>query len=98
MDEVINLHDLYQAYSSCLKRKRHTVNAQRYEMQLLDDLYHLLSSLQSGRYALSRSICLMVEKPKARKIHAAHYTDHVFHHWLVPRLDIINDFLRSSPC
>jgi len=89
MDEVITLQGLYQAYTDCRKRKRHTVNAQRYEMQLLDRLYHLLESLHSGVYVPSRSLCFMVEKPKAREIHAAHFTDRVLHHWLVPRLEAL---------
>jgi retron-type reverse transcriptase len=29
----------------------------------------------------------MVDKPKAREIHAAHYRDRVVHHWLVPILE-----------
>jgi hypothetical protein len=31
----------------------------------------------------------MVDKPKAREIHAAHYSDRVVHHWLVPGLEAL---------
>lgn len=86
---VINFQDLYQAYRVCRRRKRKTANTQRYEMQLLDNLFDTLAELQGRSYQPQRSLCFVAKQPKAREIHAADFSDRVIHHWLVPRLEAI---------
>ncbi|MDO8947224.1 MAG: RNA-directed DNA polymerase [Desulfocapsaceae bacterium] len=78
---------LYKAWRSCRRRKRATSQAQLYEAYLLDNLIGTVQALRSGQWRPRRPVCFMVDKPKAREIHAAHYSDRVVHHWLVPRLE-----------
>ena len=86
-NNVITFKGLYEAYCGCRRRKRRTQNAQRYEMRLLDNLYETLSALQNRSYSPHRSIRFVAQRPKAREIHAADFSDRVVHHWLVPRLE-----------
>ncbi len=83
---VFTFRNVYQAYLSCRKRKRGSRDAQRYEVQLLDNLFDTLFRLQSNTYVPATPICFVAQQPKAREIHAAAFTDRVVHHWLVPRL------------
>ena len=84
---TIKFKELYKAYRDCRRRKRKTVNAQRYEMHLLDNLFETQASLNTRRYQPARCIRFIATKPKAREIHAADFSDRVVHHWLVPRLE-----------
>jgi hypothetical protein len=89
MNKVIDLQSLYAAYCQCRRHKRRTVNAQHYEVALLDNLFNTLEALQKRSYSPARSMCFVAQKPKAREIHAAHFSDRVVHHWLVPRLEVL---------
>ncbi len=81
MTKVIDLQGLYTAYCQCRRHKRRTVNAQHYEVALLDNLFNTLEALQNRSYSPSRSMRFVAQKPKAREIHAAHFRDRVVHHW-----------------
>jgi hypothetical protein len=83
----VDYFSLYNAWRSCRRRKRATPQAQFYEAYLLDNLIETVHALRSGHWHPCRPVCFMVDKPKAREIHAAHYRDRVVHHWLVPRLE-----------
>jgi len=85
----IQFKELYKAYRDCRRRKRKTVNAQRYEMHLLDNLFETQASLNARRYQPARCIRFIATKPKAREIHAADFSDRVVHHWLTPRLETL---------
>jgi hypothetical protein len=87
MNEFIDLQGLYQAYRQCRRHKGATANAQRYDIRLLDNLFETLEALRARTFSPSRSIRFVVQKPKAREIHAADFRDRVVHHWLVPRLE-----------
>ncbi|MDP2100563.1 MAG: RNA-directed DNA polymerase [Methylobacter sp.] len=89
MNEVISFRGLYLAYLACRRRKRRTANAQRYELRLLDQLYDTLTALQSRSYLPSPCIRFVAQRPKAREIHAADFSDRVVHHWLVPQLEAL---------
>jgi RNA-directed DNA polymerase len=80
---------VWQAYQACRRRKRGTANAQRYEMQLLDQLVGTTEMLQQHVYLPSRSITFVAQQPKAREIHAADFSDRVVHHLLVPWLEAL---------
>jgi RNA-directed DNA polymerase len=84
---VVDYFSLYNAWRSCRRRKRATPQAQFYEAYLLDNLIETVHALRSGHWHPCRPVCFMVDKPKAREIHAAHYRDRVVHHWLAPRLE-----------
>ncbi|MCK5718923.1 MAG: hypothetical protein KAH84_03115 [Thiomargarita sp.] len=85
-ESVFNFRDLYQAWLDCRKNKRITRDAQRYEIQALDNLFNTLFRLRQHTYVPTTSICFIAKKPKMREIHAAAFQDRVVHHWLVPRL------------
>lgn len=87
MQQIITFQGLYKSYRDCRRHKRHTANAQRYDVALLDNLFESLTSLQNRSYSPSRSIRFISRKPKTREIHAADFSDRVIHHWLVPRLE-----------
>ncbi|MFZ2727859.1 MAG: RNA-directed DNA polymerase [Methylococcaceae bacterium] len=82
-----NLKELYTAYYQCRRHKRRTLNAQHYELDLLNNLYTTLQALQQRTYCPKRAIRFVAQKPKAREIHAADFSDRVVHHYLVPQLE-----------
>ncbi|MFZ5766253.1 MAG: reverse transcriptase domain-containing protein [Thermodesulfobacteriota bacterium] len=89
---------LHAAYLACRKRKRGTVNALRFEVDVLENLRSLGEELASGSYRPSRSVCFVTTAPKLREIFAADFRDRVVHHLLVPRLEAIFEpkFIHDS--
>ncbi len=57
-----------------------------YEARCLDQLIETRDALNDRTWRPSRTIAFVVDKPKAREIHAADFKDRVVHHWLAPRL------------
>ncbi|MBQ1782162.1 MAG: hypothetical protein II007_00755, partial [Gammaproteobacteria bacterium] len=88
-DDLFLFANLWQAYEACRRRKAHTSAAQRYELNLLDELDQMLLALRQGRFHPSPSICFIAAAPKAREIHAAAFADRVVHHLLVPKLEAL---------
>jgi len=80
---------LYMAWLSCRRRKRKTPQAQRFEISLLDNLMALMQSLRERTWQPSPPVCFVVAQPKGREVHAAHFSDRVIHHYLVPQLDAL---------
>lgn len=80
---------LDQAYRSCRKRKRGTINALKFEQNLLDQLCDLEGELENRSYRPGRSICFLTGSPKLREVFAADFRDRVVHHLLVPHLERI---------
>ncbi|QEP44932.1 RNA-directed DNA polymerase [Ectothiorhodospiraceae bacterium BW-2] len=85
--ELFSLQAFWQAYENCRRRKRGSRDAQRYDMQLFDNLLATQQQCQQWQYTPSTSYCFVVKKPKAREIHAAAFADRVVHHLLVPQLE-----------
>lgn len=86
---IFSFRSLYDAYIMCRRRKRNTINALRFDVELLENLYSLKCSLNNGTYNPSRSVCFVTHKPKLREIFAADFKDRVVHHLLVPLLEKI---------
>lgn len=86
---LVDYFSLYKAWQKCRRRKRATPQAQFYEAYLLDNLIETVQALRSNHWRPRRPVCFMVDKPKAREIHVAHYSDRVVHHWLVPGLEAL---------
>ena len=80
---------LYRAYLACRRRKRGTLDALGFEVDLLENLVALGESLGSGAYAPGPSRCFVVSAPKLREVFAAQFADRVVHHLLVPRLEAV---------
>jgi RNA-directed DNA polymerase len=78
---------VHAAYRKCRRRKRGTVNAQRFEADLENQIFSLSESLRAGTYRPGRSVVFLVEKPKRREIFAADFRDRVVHHLLVGHLE-----------
>lgn len=73
----------------CRKRKRNTMNALHYEVNLIENLCNLETSLNQGTYKPKRSVCFLTTSPKLREVFAADFSDRVVHHIVVPILEQI---------
>ena len=79
--------NIFKAYIDCRKRKRSTVNAQKFERNLCENIVSLTKSLQSGKYEPGKSICFVVRNPKPREVFAADFKDRIVHHLVVRFLE-----------
>jgi len=95
---IFTFDKLYRAYKDCLKHKKNTANALRFEMKREKELYQLLSDLQSGQYEISRHICFVIKEPSPREIFAADFRDRIVHHLLYNEIQRIfeSDFIENS--
>lgn len=88
-DDRLTPEGLYHAYVQCRRGKRHKADTQCYEMQLMDNLYAAHDAITAQAYTPALAMRFLAQKPKAREIYAAHFSDRVIHHWLVPRLEVL---------
>jgi hypothetical protein len=63
---LLSFQSVYRAYLDCRRRKRGTMNALRFEYDLLGNLFTLAQDLQNGTYRPSRSVCFVTVTPKLR--------------------------------
>ncbi|MDA3896746.1 MAG: reverse transcriptase domain-containing protein [Desulfobacteraceae bacterium] len=84
---LLSFRSVYEAYLDCRRRKRGTVNALRFEFDLLNRLTALALDLQKGTYQPSRSVCFIVRSPKFREIFASDFRDRIVHHLVVRELE-----------
>ena len=77
---TLSLEAVFDAYFSCRKHKRNTVNQLRFEADLEANLVALYRDLVEGRYRIGRSIAFVIRHPKIREIWAADFRDRVVHH------------------
>jgi len=78
--ELFSFVSVYRAYLDCRKRKRGTINALRFEYDLLENLTQLALKIQQGTYRPSTSVCFITTRPKMREIFAADFRDRIVHH------------------
>ncbi|MBW2709450.1 MAG: hypothetical protein JRD04_09265 [Deltaproteobacteria bacterium] len=95
---LLSFRAIYDAYLDCRRRKRGTINALRFEANLLENLFNLALDLQRGKYRPSRSVCFVTRSPKLREIFAADFRDRIVHHLVVRELEKIWDprFIHDS--
>ena len=86
---VFSYENLLKRYYECIRRKRHTINALKFELNFENELLKLQRELQSHTYKPGKSICFVVTKPKPREIFAADFRDRIVHHILVGYLEPI---------
>lgn len=79
---------IYKAYKKCLKHKKHTKNALKFEQDLVQNICSLEDELKMQTYKIGRSICFLASSPKLREIFAADFRDRVVHHLLVDQLEL----------
>ncbi|MBQ8459820.1 RNA-directed DNA polymerase [bacterium] len=78
--EDFTFKDLMKAYLDCRKRKRNTLSALQFEIQLEKNLLILYRELKNGTYKIGKSICFVVTSPKPREVWAANFRDRIVHH------------------
>ena len=86
---LLSFKSVHDAYMDCRRRKRGTINALRFEANLLENLFDLALELQNGSYRPARSVCFVTTRPKLREIFAADFRDRIVHHLLVRELEKI---------
>ena len=86
---MFTFKEIYQAYLKCRKRKRNTINALKFEYDLIDNICNLETSLNNKTYTPKRSVCFLTTSPKLREVFAADFSDRVIHHLIVPILEQI---------
>ncbi len=74
------IEDLFEAYYSCRKHKRNTINALKFEINLEQNMMNLYHDLKNNNYEISKSICFISFHPKIREIWAADFRDRIVHH------------------
>jgi RNA-directed DNA polymerase len=85
--ELFSFAAVEASYRECRRRKRGTVNALRFEVDLERNLSELARDLQSGSYTPRRSVCFLATRPKLREVIACDFRDRVVHHLLVKLLE-----------
>lgn len=90
---IFTIKNIYKAYNDCLKHKKNTTNALKFELNREKNLHSLLKDLQNRTYKISRHICFVVTVPTAREIFAADFRDRIIHHVLYNE---IRDLFESN--
>jgi len=84
---IFTFKKIYQAYLDCRKRKRKTISALKFELNLERNLFQLQKELETKKYRPGRSICFIVTGPSPREIFAASFRDRVIHHVLINEIE-----------
>ena len=69
----VTLAELLEAYYSCRRNKRNTMNALSFEVDYESELMALRDEINSGCYVPGRSVAFVVDKPVKREIFAADF-------------------------
>jgi RNA-directed DNA polymerase len=88
-EHEFTFEELHEAYISCKKNKRNTINALKFEIDLESNLQMLVDSLNNKTYKPTRSVCFSITDPKPREVFAADFKDRVVHHVLYNHLNPI---------
>ncbi len=83
----VTLAELLEAYYSCRRNKRYTMNALSFEVDYESELMALRDEINSGCYVPGRSVAFVVDKPVKREIFAADFRDRVVHHLIINKLN-----------
>lgn len=76
------LQELWDAYDTARKGKRHTVDEHRFELNDMEDIINLRDSIVRRYYKPSRGVAFIIRDPVTREIVAAPFRDRVIHHFL----------------
>lgn len=86
---MFSFEEIYKAYLECRKSKRNSVNAIKFEVHLLDNLWEIYESVNSFNYKPKRYVYFFTSSPKLREVFASDFRDRVVHHLLVRDLEPI---------
>lgn len=84
---VIPLEDVLEAYYSCRKNKRNTINAIEFEVDYETKCVELWRDINEKNYEIGKSIAFVVTQPKHREVFAANFRDRIVHHIITSRLE-----------
>ncbi len=76
------LEELWNAYETARKGKRHTIDEHRFELNDSENIINLRDSILAHTYHPSRGVTFIVHDPVTREIVAAPFRDRVVHHFL----------------
>lgn len=94
MEEELSFEELYDAYLSCLKRKKNKKGTYNFvNHDLCKNLISLLDSLNNKTYTPKSSDCYVITDPALREIFAADFSDRVVQHFYMNK---INNILESE--
>jgi len=95
---IFTIEKLYKAYEDCIRHKKNTANALKFEMKREKNIFLLLSDSKNRNYKISRHICFIVTEPSPREIFAGDFRDRVVHHLLCNEIQILfeQSFIESS--
>lgn len=80
--EEFILQELWTAYHTARKGKKHTIDEHRFELNDMEDLIDLRDCIVRHYYKPSRGVAFIVRDPVIREIVAAPFRDRVVHHFL----------------
>lgn len=80
--EKFLLHELWDAYETARKGKKHTIDEHRFELNAMENIIDLRDSIVRRFYQPSRGVAFIVHDPVVREIVAAPFRDRVVHHFL----------------
>lgn len=84
---MYSFKEINQAYLECRKNKRTSINALKFEVNLIDNLWELHESINGFKYNPRRYIYFLTHSPKLREVFASDFRDRVVHHLLVRDLE-----------
>ncbi|HHB95288.1 MAG TPA: hypothetical protein ENK88_09130 [Campylobacterales bacterium] len=84
---MYSFQEINQAYLECRANKRNSINAIKFEIKLIDNLWELYESINSFKYKPRRYIYFLTSSPKLREVFASDFRDRVVHHLLVRDLE-----------
>ena len=86
---IVSFKELYTAYKKCKKNKANSINAIKFEVNSIDNLWKLYEEINNWKYIPYSYICFIVQSPKMREVFASNFRDRVVHHLLVTDLEKI---------
>ena len=84
---MFTFQNIYKAYTQCRKNKTNTINALKFEQNILENLWELHRVLNANQYSIGKSLCFLTSSPKLREVFASDFRDRVVHHVLVDVLE-----------
>lgn len=80
--EKFLLHELWNAYETARKGKKHTIDEHRFELNAMENIIDLRDCIVRRFYKPSRGVAFIIHDPVVREIVAAPFRDRVVHHFL----------------
>lgn len=93
-----SIEEVHRAAVACGKRKRNRADAIRFRLRYGEEILDLTQRLQTGTYRPEPGTVFIVNRPKFREIHAAHFRDRVVHHLIHQQLESVfeKSFIADS--